>query len=82
MLENNTLLVKVGLKFANESVEPIIEFPNIFATSFANFEVLRVKGGHTFFFTPPILESTFKIFRGFDASIRETINTASGTISE
>jgi hypothetical protein len=82
MLENGALWEKSGLKFANESVEPIIEFPNVFVSLITNLEVLRVKGGHTFFFTPSVLEISFKIFRGFDASIRETINPASGTPGE
>ena len=58
MLENNAFWVKVELKFVNESVEPTIEFPNVCVSSFANFEVLRVKGGHTFFFTPSVHESS------------------------
>jgi hypothetical protein len=43
MLENSTFWVKVGLEFSNENIEPIIEIPNVFIGSFANFEVLRVK---------------------------------------
>jgi hypothetical protein len=82
VLENSALWVKVGLKFANESVEPIIEFPNVFVGSFANFEVLRIKGCHTFFFTPSLHESPFQIFRGFEASIWEFINPGSGTPGE
>jgi hypothetical protein len=82
MLENKDFWVKVGLKFANESVEPIIEFPNVFVGSFANFEVLRVKGGHTFFFTPSVHERSFQIFRSFEASTWESVNPNSGTSSE
>jgi hypothetical protein len=82
MLEKNSLWEKIRLKFDNDSVEPIIEFPNIFVCFFANLEALRVKGVHTFFFTPPVLEISFNIFRGFDAFIRETINPTSSTPSD
>jgi hypothetical protein len=82
MLENNALWEKIGLKFSNESVEPIIEFPNIFVNSFANFEVLRIKGGHTFFFTPSLHEISFQIFRGFEASTWDFVNLGSGTPGE
>jgi hypothetical protein len=43
MLENSTFWEKIGLKFSNEGIEPIIEFPNVFVGSFANFEVLIIK---------------------------------------
>jgi hypothetical protein len=42
MLENIILWVKIGLDLAKEKIEPIIEIPNAFIGSFANFEVLRV----------------------------------------
>jgi hypothetical protein len=78
MLENNALLVKVKLKFANESVEPIIEFPNIFVTLLANFEVLRINRGHTFYLNPSPHESLFQIFRCFEASTWECVNPIPG----
>ena len=59
MVENSTFWVKVGLELAEEKIEPIIEIPNAFIGSFANFEVLRVKEIYTFFFTPPLFESSF-----------------------
>jgi hypothetical protein len=65
VLENSILLVKVGLKFANESVEPAIEFPNIFLTLLANFEVLRINRGHTFHLTPSLHESIVSNLQGF-----------------
>jgi hypothetical protein len=77
-LENNALGEEIGLKFVNESVEPIIEFPNVFVFLFASFEEWRVKGIHAFLFTPIVLKSLFKIFRGLDAPFRETVNPVSG----
>jgi hypothetical protein len=53
MLENSTFWVKVGLEFAKENIEPIIEIPNALIGSFANLEVLRVEESYTFLFTPP-----------------------------
>jgi hypothetical protein len=82
VLENIALWVKFGLKFANESVDPIIEFPNIFITSFANFKVLRINRGHTFYLTPSLHEILFQIFRGFEASTWEFVNPIYGTLGE
>ena len=59
MLENSTFWVKVGLEFAKENIEPIIEIPNALIGSFANFEVLRIEEIYTFLFTPPPFESSF-----------------------
>jgi hypothetical protein len=72
VLENSALWVKFRLKFANESVEPIIEFPNIFVGSFSNFEILRIKRGHTFFLTSSLHEILFQIFRCFEACWKQT----------
>jgi hypothetical protein len=44
MVENSTFRVKVWLELFKEKIEPIIEIPNALIGSFANFEVLGVKG--------------------------------------
>jgi hypothetical protein len=71
VLENNTLLVKVGLKFAN-----------IFVTLLANFEILRINRGHTFYLTPSPHEILFQIFRCFEASTWECVNPIPSILSE
>jgi hypothetical protein len=82
MLENSDLWVKVGFNFSIESVEPIIEFHNVFVTSFENFEVLRINRVHTFYLTPSLHAILFQIFRGFEASTWDFINPDSGTSDE
>ena len=82
MLENNTFWVKVGLEFAKENIEPIIDILNALIGSFANLEVLRVEESYTFLFTPPAFESLFYIPRGFEAPTWFTVNPGFGSPSE